>query len=157
MGNLNDFEVPAEFGGKTDEELLQEFLDECPVTEDSYISIYGGYYTVMQKLLPTSRNILIWMTFNCEIDRGRVVMQSDAQSRLLRELGISLVTYYKCLKDLKEHNAIRGVNARYYVNPRFMWKGGDKRRKDFLKRYPTIRNEKSDFTRAKNDLKTTEF
>ena len=41
MGNLNDFEVPAEFGGKTDEELLQEFLDECPVTEDSYVSVYG--------------------------------------------------------------------------------------------------------------------
>jgi hypothetical protein len=142
MENSNDFELPAEFSGKTDEELLQEFLDECPVTGDSYINIYGEYYTVMQKLLPTSRSILIWMTFNCEIDRGRVVVQSDAQSRLLKELGISLVTYYKCLRDLKANNAIRGVNARYFINPRFMWKGGDKRRKDFLKRYPTIRNEK---------------
>lgn len=142
MKDYNDFDVPAEFGGKSEDELLQEFLDECPVTEDSYISIYSGYYTVMQKLLPTSRNVLVWMTFNCEIDRGRVVMQSDAQSRLIRELGISLVTYYKCLRDLKANNAIRGVNARYYVNPMYMWKGGDKRRRDFLKRYPSIRNEK---------------
>jgi hypothetical protein len=144
MKNFDDFEfdVPTEFGGKTDEELLQEFLDDCPVTDDAYVSVYGGYYSVMQELLPTSRNILMWMAFNCEVDRGRVVVQSDAQQRMLRELGISLVTYYKCLKDLKEHNAIRGVNARYYVNPKFMWKGGDKRRREFLKRYPTIRNEK---------------
>ena len=142
MMNNDDFDVPAEFGGKTDEELLQEFLDECPVTEDSYVSLYGGYYSVMQKILPTSRSILIWMAFNCEVDRGRVVMQSDAQQRMCRELEISLVTYYKCLKDLKEHNAIRGTNARYYVNPKFFWKGGDKRRKDFLKRYPLVRNEK---------------
>lgn len=142
MRNVNDFEIPTEFSGKTDEELLQEFLDECPVTSDAYISVYGEYFSVMGSLLPTSRNVLIWLTFNCEIDRGRVVVQSDAQQRLLRELGISLVTYYKCLRDLKEHNAIRGVNARYYVNPRLMWKGGDKRRREFLKRYPTIRNEK---------------
>ena len=142
MMNNNDFDIPVEFGGKTDEELLQEFLDECPVTEDSYVSVYGGYYSVMQKILPTSRSILIWMAFNCEVDRGRVVMQSDAQQRMCRELEISLVTYYKCLKDLKEHNAIRGTNARYYVNPKFFWKGGDKRRKDFLKRYPLVSNEK---------------
>lgn len=143
MVNQNDFDIPAEFGGKTDEELLQEFLDECPVTEESYINIYGGYHAVMSKLLPTSRNILIWMAFNSEIDRGRVVIQSDAQCRLLRELGVSLAAYYKSLKDLKENDAIRGVNARYYINPRFMWKGCDKRRKDFLKRYPAIRNERA--------------
>ena len=143
MRNDFEFDVPAEFGGKTDEELLQEFLDECPVTEDSYVSVYGGYYSVMQKLLPTSRNILMWMAFNCEVDRGRVVMQSDAQQRMCRELGISLVTYYKCLKDLKENNAIRGANARYFINPKFFWKGGDKRRKDFLRRYPLVRNEKA--------------
>ena len=143
MRNDFEFDVPTEFGGKTDEELLQEFLDECPVTEDSYVSVYGGYYSVMQKLLPTSRNILMWMAFNCEVDRGRVVMQSDAQQRMCRELGISLVTYYKCLKDLKENNAIRGANARYFINPKFFWKGGDKRRKDFLRRYPLVRNEKA--------------
>lgn len=142
MTNNDDFDVPAEFGGKTDEELLQEFLDECPVTEDSYVCVYGGYYTVMQKILPTSRNILMWMAFNCEVDRGRVVMQSDAQQRMCRELEISLVTYYKCLKDLKENNAIRGANARYFINPKFFWKGGDKRRRDFLRRYPLVRNEK---------------
>ena len=139
---MDDFDIPAEFGGKTEDDLLQEFLDECPVTEESYISIYGGYYNVMQKLLPTSRNVLIWMAFNSEVDRGRVVVQSDAQQRLLRELGISMVTYYKCLRDLKANNVIRGVNARYYLNPRFVWKGGDKRRRDFMKRFPAIRNEK---------------
>ena len=66
---VNDFEMPAEFSGKSEEELLEEFLNDCPVTEESYISIYGGYYSVMKKLTSAAKNVLVWMTFNSELDR----------------------------------------------------------------------------------------
>jgi hypothetical protein len=82
------------------------------------------------------------MSFNSELDRGRVVVQSVSVERLLKELGISLVTYYKCLADLKAHDAIRGGKAKYYINPKFMWRGGDARRKKFLARYPAIPKER---------------
>lgn len=35
MRNNDDFKIPPEFGGKTAEEELEEFLNECPITEDA--------------------------------------------------------------------------------------------------------------------------
>ena len=139
---VNDFEEPVEFTGKSEEEMLQEFLDECPVTDESYVSVYGGYYSVMKDLLPSSKNVLVWMAFNSELDRGRILMQSLAVERLMSELGISEMTYYKSIVELKTKDAIRGGKAKYYINPKFMWKGGDRRRRKFLNRYPFIANEK---------------
>lgn len=153
MRNDFEFDVPDEFGERTAEELLAEFMDDCPATENSYINFYGAYYSVMRKILPTSKDILMWMAFNSELDRGRIVIQSVNQERLLRELGISQITYFKCLRDLKRHNVIRGHSAVFHINPRFVWKGSDKRRHQFMSKYPYIENEKP----SKNDLKTTEF
>lgn len=153
MRNEFEFDVPDEFGERTAEELLAEFMDDCPATENSYINFYGAYYSVMRKILPTSKDILMWMAFNSELDRGRVVIQSVNQERLLRELGISQITYFKCLRDLKRHNVIRGHSAVFHINPRFVWKGSDKRRHQFMSKYPYIDNEKP----SKNDVKMAEF
>ena len=142
MGNDFDFEMPNEFDGKTAEELLAEFLDECPATANSYINFYGAYYEVMRKILPTSKDVLMWMVFNSELDRGRVVIQSVNQERLLRELGISQVAYFKCLRDLKKHNVIRGHSAVFHINPRYVWKGCDTRRHKCMAKFPYIENEK---------------
>jgi hypothetical protein len=142
MSIINDFEMPAEFSGKSEEELLEEFLNDCPVTEESYISIYGGYYSVMKKLTSAAKNVLVWMTFNSELDRGRVVMQSINLQRLIKELEITEQTYYKSIASLKENDAIRGGDGKYYINPKFMWKGSDTRRRKFLNRYYGIVNKK---------------
>jgi hypothetical protein len=138
MKNKNDFSIPPEFGGKTAEEQLDDFMDECPVTDDAYVNFYGAYYSVMRKILPTSKDVLIWMVFNCEPDKGRVFIQSLTRNRLLKELGISQVTYFKCLRDLRKHDVIRGLNAIYYINPRFVWRGTNKRRLIFMSQYPHI-------------------
>ena len=153
MRNKNDFSIPPEFGGMTAEERLEKFLEECPVTDDAYINIFGAYYSVMGKILPTSRVVFIWLAFNSEPDRGRVIIQSLAQQRLLKECGISQVTYFKCLRDLKKHDVIRGFNAIYYINPKFAWRGGNKRRHIFMSEYPYIQNERL----SRKEFKTTDF
>ncbi len=149
----HEFNMPSEFVDKTAKEMLDEFLEECPATEDSYINVFGAYYSVMKTLLPTSKNVLLWMAFNSELDRGRVIIQSINLERILAELGISRTAYFKSLRDLKEHDAIRGCDAEYFINPRFVWRGGDKRRHQFMAKYPYISNEKT----ANNDLKSAEF
>lgn len=138
MANEFEFDVPNEFGDATPKEMLDEFLEECPATEDSYINVFGAYYSIVRSLLPTSRNVLMWMAFNSELDRGRVIIQSKNLQRIIVELGISRTAYFKSLRDLKEHDAIRGCDAEYYLNPRFMWRGSDKRRRKFLAKYPYI-------------------
>lgn len=143
MRKNNDLYPSPEFCDKTAEEQLEEFMDECPVTADAYINFYGAYYSVMRKILPTSKDVLIWMAFNCEPDKGRVFIQSLTRDRLLRELGISLVTYFKCLRDLRDHDAIRGFNAIYYINPRFVWRGTNKRRLIFMSQYPYIQSDRA--------------
>ena len=142
MKNEFEFETPVEFEEKTPEELLEEFMDECPATDDTYINVFGAFYSVINKLRPTSIKIFMWMTFNCELDRGRVILQSLNQQRLLKELEISQVAYFKCLRDLKARDVIRGCDAEYFINPRFMWRGTDKRRHRFAAKYPYIENEK---------------
>lgn len=142
MRNENEFDFPAEFGGKSEEELLEEFMDECTVSADSYISVYGGYFDIMKELSSAEKDVFMWMVFNCEIDKGRIALQTFAVERLLKELGIALVTYYKCLGNLKTKNCIRGAKAKYYINPRMAWRGCDARRKKFVSRYSGIRNSK---------------
>lgn len=142
MEDNYEFEMPSEFGEKTADELLAEFMDECPATPDTYTNMFGAIYDVLNKLLPTSIKVLIWMSFNCELDRGRIVIQSLTRQRLLRELAISEMSYFKSLRDLKNHNAIRGCGAEYFINPRFMWRGTDKRRHIFMAKFPYVANEK---------------
>lgn len=142
MRNDYDFDVPTEFCDRSAQEMLDEFLDECPATEDSYINVFGSYYPVLCSIRPTSAKVLFWMAFNSDLDRGRVVIQSKNLKRVISDLGISRSAYFSSIKDLKEHDAIRGYESEYFINPRLMWKGSDKRRRKFMARYPYILNEK---------------
>ena len=141
----NEFDVmgQTEFGGKTAEELLEEFMEGCPVVaEDAYVNFYGACFPVMMKILPTSVKIFLWMAFNCELNKGRVTIQSLTQQRLLKECGISQIAYFNCLRDLKKHNMIRGCRAIYYINPKFTWRGTHRDRMRFVEQYPFIQNER---------------
>lgn len=152
----NDFEFagPSEFDEKTPEELLEDFLDACPVvSDDVYVNFYGGCFPAMMKMLPTSAKVFLWMAFNVELNNGRVTIQSLAQKRLLKECGISQVSYFKCLQDLKKHGAIRGCRAVYYLNPKFVWRGAHKHRMMFIEQYPYIQNERL----CRKGFKTTDF
>lgn len=149
---INEFELTgaAEFGGKTAEEILEEFYDSCPVvSDDVYANFYGAFFTAMTKILPTSAIVFLWMVFNCELNNGRIIIQSLTQKRLLKECGISQVTYFNCLRDLKKNNAIRGCRAVYHINPKFAWRGTHKHRQMFIEQYPYIQNERI----LKNDIK----
>lgn len=152
----NDFEFggAVEFGDKTTQEMLDEFLDSCPVvSDDVYANLYGGCFSAMSKILPRSVTVFLWMVFNCELNNGRIIIQSLAQKRLLKECGISQVTYFNCLRDLKKNNMIRGFRAVYYINPKFAWRGTHKHRQMFIEQYPYIQNERI----MKNDIKTADF
>jgi hypothetical protein len=143
MGNFDDFrDLSDEFSGKTEEELLEEFMNESDVTDECYISLFGLWLRKMRGLSSAAKDLFIWMAFHCDVDKGRVSMQSFSLQTALRELDISSVTYYRCLGELKEKDFIRGGNARYYINPRIVWRGCSARRAKFVYRYPNIRNGK---------------
>ena len=141
----NDFELAGqvEFGEKTAEEMLEEFLDGCPVVaEDAYANFYGSFFPVAIKLLPASMKVFLWMVFNCELNKGRVTIQSFAQRRLLKECEISQISYFNALRDLKKHNLIRGCRAIYFINPKFAWRGTHRDKLRFAEQYPFIQNER---------------
>lgn len=150
MKNEFDFTGAAEFDGKTAEGMLNDFLDSCPVvSDDVYANLYGACFPAMSKILPKSFTVFLWMLFNCELNNGRIIIQSLAQKRLLKECGIPQVTYFNCLRDLKRNNMIRGFRAVYYINPKFAWRGTHKHRQMFIEQYPYIQNERV----LKNDMK----
>lgn len=152
----NEFEMAgrAEFEGKTANEMLEEWLEGCPVISDGvYVNFYGASFTSFMKILPTSMKVFLWMVFNSELEKGRVTIQSLAQKRLLKECGISQVAYFKSLRDLKANNMIRGFRAVYYINPNFAWRGTHRNRLRFVEQYPYIQN----FRLSENDIKTKNF
>ena len=141
----NDFELSGqvEFGEKDAAVMLEEFLDGCPVvSDDVYANLYGSVFSAMMKLRPTSIKVFLWMVFNCELNKGRVTIQSLAQRRLLKECKISQVSYFNCLQDLKKHGLIRGYRAIYFINPRFAWRGTHKDKVRFIEQYPFVQNER---------------
>jgi hypothetical protein len=152
----NEFELmgKSEFSGKTAQEILDEWLDECPIVSDGvYVNFYGASFTTFMKILPTSMRVFLWMVFNSELEKGRVTIQSLAQKRLLKECNISQVAYFKSLRDLKKHNMIRGFRAVYYINPNFAWRGTHVNRMRFVNQYPYIQNARL----SKNDIKSAIF
>lgn len=136
---MEEFEDYAgEFSGKTEEELFDEFMNESDVTDECYISLFGLWLRAMRGLSSAAKDLFMWMAFHSDVDKGRVSMQSFAQQTALRELGISSVTYYRCLGELKQNDLIRGGKAKYYINPRYAWRGCSSRRAKFIYRYPNI-------------------
>lgn len=153
MNNEFDITGQSEFDNKTTEEMLEEFMNSCPVSDDVYVNFYGASFLAMMKVLPTSVRVFMWMTYNCELNKNRVTIQSLTQKRLLKECGISQITYFNCLRDLKKHNVIRGCRAIYYINPKFAWRGTHQNRMKFIEQYPFIQNKRL----PKNEFQTTDF
>ena len=137
--DFNDFDLAdTEFDDRSVEELYEEFLGTREPAKGEFIYYYGGYFNVMKELTGSSMLLLTWLTFNCEVNTGRVVVQSFAQKEAMKELGINTATYYNSLRQLKNLDIIRGTNAIYYVNPNCAWKGTADKRTRFLKLYPRM-------------------
>lgn len=133
---ISDFEqIDTEFDDRSAEEMYAEFLSTVEKPKGEFIYIYAKYYDVMTSLTAAAMNLMTWMTFHCEVNTGRVLIQSETLKIALEELGITLGTYYKSMALLKEIGMVKGSNAKYFVNPAFAWKGNAENRNKFLRVY----------------------
>ena len=132
----NDFEeVDSEFDDRTAEELYAEFLGKVEKPKDEFIYYYGKYFNIMRELTGAAMNLLTWLTFHCEVNTGKVLVQSETLREALQELQITLGTYYKALALLKEKGIVKGGKAKFFVNPAYAWKGTAEMRNKFMKIY----------------------
>lgn len=135
----NDFEEVAEdYSGKSMDELYEELMVDTKRSKDEFVYYYGKYYEAMTSLTGGAKDLLTWLTFNCEVNSGRVLVQSITLRNALKELGVTTGTFYKSLAILKEKEIVKGSNAVYYVNPAYAWKGTADVRAKFLKVFPLL-------------------
>lgn len=140
MLRTNEFEDGMnDFVEKSAEELYEEFLSKKRSTDDGYVSYFGEYVDVMRGLSGSAKDLLTWMAFNSEMNTGRIYLQSFVQKEALKRLGITVVTYYRALNELKGAGIVKGGDARYYLNPRIVWKGTSEMRNGFMKVFPKMR------------------
>ena len=131
-----DFEqLEAEFDDRSVDEMYAEFLGKVVKPRDEFVYYYGKYYNIMTELTGAAMNLLTWLTFHCEVNTGRVRVQSDTLKDALQELKITLGTYYKALALLREKGIIKGSKAKFYINPEFAWKGTAEMRNKFMRIY----------------------
>lgn len=136
----DDFDFGAdEFEDVDPEEQYEEFLRGKRKRGDAFITTYDLYLDVMQELAPTTIHLLTWITFNAEMNTGKISMQSQNLSTCLKELGMAKSTFYKGIAELKEKDIVRGRSAKYYINPRYVWKGTNEMRTHFLRFYPRFK------------------
>lgn len=136
----NDFEIiDSEFDERTGEELYADFLGKVEKPNDEFVYYYGRYYNIMTELTGAVKDVFAWLAFNCEVNSGRVVIQSFALKQALSDLGITLGTYYKALGLLKGKDMVKGGNAVYFVNPAYAWKGTADARSRFMRVYPRLK------------------
>ena len=132
----NEFEqLESEFDCKTADEMYAEFLTKVEKPKDEFIYYYGKYYRVMTQLTGAAKDLMTWLTFSCDMNTGRVFVQSETLKEALKELGITMGTYYKALNLLKEKGLIKGGHAKFYVNPAYAWKGTADMRNKFIRIY----------------------
>lgn len=135
-----DFDGAAyEFDEVGAEEAYEAFLAKKKRSDDGFICYYGDWLDVMRGLSSAAKDLLTWLAFNCEMNTGRVFMQSLDLQRALGDLGITAVTYYRALNDLKELGVVKGNNAKFYLNPQFVWKGTSDMRSDFMSVFPRFK------------------
>lgn len=134
-------DVDSEFCEKTAEEMYEEFLGKHEPRKDEFIYIYSGLLGLTPSLTGAAMNLFFWMAYRCNVNTGRVFVQSITLKECLKELGITVGTYYKALNILKEKSLVKGGNATYYVNPYYAWKGTADMRAKFLKIYPRLKGE----------------
>lgn len=137
--NVTEFdEFASEFDDRTGEELYAEFFGKRERSKNEFIYCYADFLTVMPSLTGAAHTLFMWLTFNCDVNSGRVLVQSVTLKEALSELGITLQTYYKALNILKELDMVRGKNAVYYVNPAYAWKGTADIRNRFIRVYQKL-------------------
>lgn len=141
MGKISTTEFDEfadEFDERTGEELYEEFLGKRERSKNEFVYYYAEILNIMGMLTGTAHVLLAWLTFNCDVNSGRVVVQSHTLKEGLSEMNISLQTYYKSMNILKELDVVRGGNAVYYVNPTYAWKGTADMRNRFMRVYPKL-------------------
>lgn len=128
-----------EFCEKSVEEMYEEMLGKQELKRDEFIYIYGGFLGIAPSLTAAAMSLFFWLAYRCNVNTGRVIVQSITLKDCLKELGITVGTYYKALTILKEKELIKGGNATYYVNPYYAWKGTADMRAKFLRIYPGLK------------------
>lgn len=132
----HEFEqMDSEFDDRSAEEMYEDFLESVQKPNDEFVYYYGAYCDVMKELTTAAMNLFAWMAFRCEVNTGRVLIQSMTQRDAMKDLDITISTFYKSLALLKEKGMIKGSNAKYFVNPMYAWKGTAGMRSKFLKIY----------------------
>ena len=140
INNDTEFDYAAvDFDEIDSEELYEEFLKKLKRKGETFMTTYDNYLDVMLMLSPTTVHLLTWLTLNSEMNTGKVSLQSQALAACMKELKIVRSTFYRSIAELKELDLIKGKNAKYYINPRYVWKGTNDMRSHFMKVYPRLK------------------
>lgn len=135
----DDFDFASdEFESVDVEAMYDELVKMAKKKSESFITTYVCYVEAMMKMSLSTMRLLTWITFSAEMNTGRVYLQSPVLTACLKELGMAKATYYKSMGELKEIGIIKGGNGRYFINPKFVWKGTADMRGHFLKAYPKL-------------------
>lgn len=135
---MDFYEIPPEFDPVSAEERLAAFLNFEELEVDRYAMFFAPLCNAMVGATAATERVFRELAMMAEVDKGRVVVQSEMLNRILKKYRMARSTFYRSIEFLKENDVLKQNGRVYYLNPFMTWRGSSKRRSEFFKIYSEI-------------------
>lgn len=132
------YEIPDEFDPVPAKERLDAFLNFEELEVDRYAMFFGPLNNAMVGATAATERVFRELALRTEVDKGRVIIQSETLTLILKKYRMAKSTFYRSIEFLKENDILKQNGRTYYLNPFMTWRGSSKRRGEFFKIYSEI-------------------
>lgn len=138
VATMEWYEIPEEFDPIPAKERLDAFLNFEELEVDRYAMFFGPLNNAMVGATAATERVFRELALRTEVDKGRVIIQSETLTLILKKYRMAKSTFYRSIEFLKENDILKQNGRTYYLNPFMTWRGSSKRRGEFFKIYSEI-------------------
>lgn len=138
VATMEWYEIPEEFDPIPAKERLDAFLNFEELEVDRYAMFFGPLNNAMVGATAATERVFRELALRTEVDKGRVIIQSETLTLILKKYRMAKSTFYRSIEFLKENDILKQNGRTYYLNPFMTWRGSSKRRSEFFKIYSEI-------------------
>lgn len=132
------YDIPEEFDPVSSQERIDAFFNNEELECDRYAMFFGSLSNAMIGSSSATERVLRELAFRMEIDKGRVIIQSEVLTLITKKYRMARSTFYRSIEFLKENNVLKQSGRTYFLNPMMIWRGSNKRRSEFFKIYSEL-------------------
>lgn len=138
VNEMGFYGIPPEFDPIPAEERLEAFMNDEELDCDRYAMVFGPLCNAMVGASAAVERVFRELSLRTEVNKGRVIIQSELLTLILKKYRMAKSTFYRSIEFLKENDVLKQNGRSYYLNPMMVWRGSSRKRDEFFKIYSEI-------------------